>query len=115
MGEKLKAAIVGCGGIANWHVGRLKNYEDVELVGFYDIVKEKTENFANSAGSGKAYDCYIEMLDKSKPDILFVCVPPDQHGMIELEAIKRGIHLLVQKPITNDIAVAEKICNMATQ
>ena len=115
MGEKLKAALVGCGVIARWHVERLKDFEDVELVGFFDIVKEKTEEVAGLAGSGKAFGSYIEMLDESKPDVLFVCVPPDQHGMIELEAIKRGIHLSVQKPITNDIAVAEKICDMATQ
>jgi predicted dehydrogenase len=115
MSGKLKAAVVGCGVIAEWHVGRLKDMEDIELVGFYDILKQKTENIVKLAGSGKAFDCYISMLDESKPDILFVCVPPDQHGMIELEAIKRGIHLLVQKPISNDIAVADKICDMATQ
>ena len=115
MGEKLKAAVVGCGGISNWHFGRVKKYEDVEYVGFYDIVKEKAEKMAADAGEGKAFDCYISMLDEGKPDILYVCVPPDQHGKIELEAIKRGIHMMIDKPIATEIAVAEKICDQATQ
>ncbi|MCL2096757.1 MAG: Gfo/Idh/MocA family oxidoreductase [Oscillospiraceae bacterium] len=115
MSAKLKAAVVGCGGISNWHFSRVKDYEDVEYVGFYDIKKERAEKMADAAKQGKAFDCYISMLDESKPDILYVCVPPDQHGMIELEAIKRGIHMMIQKPIATDVAVAEKICDLATQ
>ena len=115
MSEKLKAAVVGCGGISNWHFGRVRNYEDVEYVGFYDIVKERAEKMAAAKGEGKAFDCLISMLDEGKPDILYVCVPPDQHGKIELEAIKRGIHMMIDKPIATDVAVAEKIYDMATQ
>jgi len=35
--------------------------------------------------------------------------------MIEFEAIKRGIHMLIQKPITTDIDLAVKICDLANQ
>ncbi|MCL2774084.1 MAG: Gfo/Idh/MocA family oxidoreductase [Oscillospiraceae bacterium] len=115
MSGKLKAAVVGCGGISNWHFSRVKNFEDVEYVGFYDIIKERAEHMAKAKGEGRAFDCYISMLDESKPDILYICVPPDQHGEIELEAIKRGIHMMIDKPISTSIAAAEKICDMATQ
>jgi predicted dehydrogenase len=115
MSGKLKAAVVGCGGISNWHFRRVKTFDDVEYVGFFDIVKSKAEKMAAEAGQGKAFDCYTSMLDESKPDILYICVPPDQHGEIELEAIKRGIHLMIQKPIATDVNIAEKICNQATQ
>ena len=115
MSGKLKAAVVGCGGISNWHFNRVKDFEDVEYVGFYDIIKKKAAKMAADCGQGKAFDCYTSMLDESKPDILYVCVPPDQHGTIEIEAIKRGIHMLVQKPISTDIAVADKIANLITQ
>jgi len=115
MAGKLKAAVVGCGGISNWHFKRVKDFKDVEYVGFYDIVKERAEKMAAEKGEGKAFDRYVSMLDEGKPDILYICVPPDQHGMIEYEAIARGIHLMVQKPISTDIAVAEKIGNLITQ
>ena len=77
---------------------------------------------AQKPGS-KAYDCYIEMYDDlcKKADaagekkVLYVCVPPDQHGEIEIEAIKRGIHMMIQKPIATDVAITEKICDLATQ
>jgi predicted dehydrogenase len=123
MSAKVKAVVVGCGGISGWHFGRVKNFEDVEYVGFYDIVKERAENMAKQKPGSKAYDCYIEMYDDlckaadkdGSKKVLYVCVPPDQHGDIELEAIKRGMHMMIDKPIATDIAITEKICDLATQ
>ena len=123
MSEKVKAAVIGCGGIANWHFSRTKDFEDIDFVGFYDIIKEKAETMAAQKPGSKAYDCYIDMYDDlyekagaaNAKKVLYVCLPPDQHGEAELQAIKRGIHLLVQKPIATDVATADKICDMATQ
>lgn len=123
MGEKVKAVVVGCGGISGWHFGRTKNFEDVEFVGFYDIVKARAENMAKQKPGSKAYDCFIEMFDDlckeadkdGSKKVLYVCVPPDQHGEIEIEAIKRGIHMMIDKPIATEVAIADKICNLATQ
>lgn len=121
--EKVKAVVVGCGGIANWHFSRTKNFEDIDFVGFYDIVKSKAENMASQKPGSKAYDCMIEMYDDlckkaeaaNEKKVVYVCVPPNQHGTIELEAIKRGIHMMIQKPISTDVAISEKICDLATQ
>lgn len=113
--DKVKVAVVGCGGISNWHFSRTKNFEDIEFVGFYDIIPERADRMVKEKGEGKRYDDLIKMYDEAKPDAVYVCVPPDQHGTIEIEAIKRGIHLLIQKPIATDVAIAEKICDLATQ
>lgn len=116
--DKVKVAFVGCGGIANWHfsrIGKKEMFPDVELVGYYDIVTARAEKMAAARGEGKVYTDLLKMYDDAKPDAVYVCVPPDQHGCIEMEAIKRGIHLLIQKPICTELSVAEKICDMATQ
>ncbi|GHU37744.1 hypothetical protein FACS1894105_10410 [Clostridia bacterium] len=115
MSGKLKIGVIGCGGISGWHLGRTKDFEDIEFVGFHDIVKSKAEAMVNIVKQGKAYDSAVELYDQGKPDAIYICVPPDQHGAIELEAVKRGIHFLVQKPIALDVAVAERICDLATQ
>jgi len=123
MSEKVKAVVVGCGGISGWHFSRTKDFEDIDFVGFYDIVKGRAENMAKQKPGSQAYDCYIDMYDAlcEKADaagekkVVYVCVPPDQHGDIEIQAIKRGIHMMVQKPIATDVATADKICDLATQ
>ena len=107
--DKVKIAIIGCGGIANWHLGRIKDFPDVEFVGFCDIIPERADAMVEKTGQGKRYDNFIEMFDEGKPDALYICVPPAEHGAIELEAIKRGIHLLIQKPISTDVNLAEAI------
>lgn len=107
--DKLKVAIIGCGGIAGWHLSRIKDFPDLEFVGFHDIIPERADAFVEKTKQGKRYDNFIEMYDVAKPDVLYVCVPPAEHGAIELEAAKRGIHMLIQKPISTDLNLATAI------
>ena len=111
--SKLRIAFVGTGGRSWTHIGRLVEFEDVELAGFMDIVPERAHEKCAKAGQGKAYESYVEMLDGAKPDVLYVCVSPSEHGMIEREAIARGIHLFVEKPMALDMALAQELCAAA--
>lgn len=111
--DKLKIAMVGCGGICDFHLSHLVLFDDVEFVGFMDIRPERALEKATKAGGGKVYDDYITMLEDAKPDALYICVPPDQHGFIELEAIKRGIPFLVEKPMALNMKLAYSIRNAA--
>lgn len=111
--DKVKVAFVGCGGICNFHLSHLVQFEDVTYVGFMDIRPERAAQKAAMAGGAKVYDDYITMLDEAKPDVLYICVPPDQHGFIEFEAIKRKIHFLVEKPMALDMKLATAIRDAA--
>src|SRR5674476_274942 len=111
--DKLKIAMVGCGGICDFHLSHLVLFDDVEFVGFMDIRPERALEKATKAGGGKVYDDYITMLEDAKPDALYICVPPDQHGFIELEAIKRGIPFLVEKPMALNMELAYSIRDAA--
>ena len=111
---KLKIALCGCGGRSMAHLPHLKDFDETELVGFYDIRPERAEEKQAYMGTGKVYYNGVEeMLDDCKPDALYVCVPPDQHGAIELAAIERGIHFFVEKPLALDMEMAEKIRDAA--
>jgi len=111
--EKIRAAFVGTGGRSCTHIDRLKDFPDVELVGFMDVIPARAIEKQARAGQGKAYESYIEMLEESRPDVLYVCVPPAEHGLIEREAIARGIHLFIEKPIALSMALAQEIGALA--
>jgi predicted dehydrogenase len=49
------------------------------------------------------------MLDDIKPDVIFIAVPPHQHGEIENAIIDLGIPFQVEKPMALDLGVAEQI------
>lgn len=105
-----KVAVIGCGGIGSYHLGHLVKFDDIELVGFCDMILSRAENFAEKAGKGKAYTDWKKMLDETKPDMVFVCIPPYCHGEIENGLIDRGIPFFVEKPVSLDPAVAKQIC-----
>jgi len=113
--KKTRVAFVGTGGRSWTHIERLKDFEDVELVGFMDVIPERAADKQARAGQGKAYESYLEMLDDSRPDVLYVCVPPAEHGFIEREAIARGIHLFVEKPMALSMELAEELHRLAQE
>lgn len=104
-----KIAVIGCGGIGTYHLGHLTEFKDIELAGFCDLIIERAQEFVEKAGSGKAYTDYKAMYDEIRPDMVFICIPPTQHGEIELETIKRGIPFFVEKPVALDLELAKKI------
>ena len=71
-----KLAMIGCGGIGNYHLGHFLKYDDIELAGFCDLIPEKAQAFVEKAGSGKAFTDWREMYDEIQPDMVFICIPP---------------------------------------
>ena len=103
-----KLAMIGCGGIGSYHLEHFLEYRDVELAGFCDLIPERAQAFAEKTG-GRAYTDFRRMYDEVQPDMVFICVPPTQHGDIELETIRRGIHMFVEKPVALDLNLARRI------
>lgn len=103
-----KLAIIGCGGIGSYHLEHFLKYDDVQLKGFCDIVPERAQALAQKAG-GMDFTSYTKMYDEIQPDMVFICIPPPAHGEIELETIRRGIHMFVEKPVALDLALARRI------
>ena len=111
--DKLRVVKIGCGGRNGAHFQKLCTFDDVEIVGFCDIIEERAEARAKAYGSGKVYTDYKVMLEELKPDVAFVAVPPHVHGEIEPELIKHKVHFMMEKPMALQYEVAEKICNDA--
>jgi len=112
--DKARIGIIGNGGIGSWHFSHLVEFDDVELVAFCDIIPERAENFKkNSGGTAQTFTCYKEMLNTVELDAVYVCVPPNCHGDIEMAIIEKGLPFLVEKPLALDMETAEKICSAA--
>ena len=103
--RKLKIGMIGCGGIAGTHAERLKSLEEVEMVAFADIVKEKASAFSKRYG-GRAYTDWREMLDKEPLDIVYICLPPFAHSDEVMVSAEKGIHIFIEKPIALDMNLA---------
>ncbi len=109
----LKVGVVGMGGIGNLHADCHKADELAELVAVCDLIKERADKAAERLGV-PAYYSLKEML-KAHPDldIVDVCTSGYENGSWHyeptMEALDAGKHVLVEKPISNEITEAREM------
>lgn len=100
MGEKLKYACVGAGGIADWkHLAGYSKISGVEIKAVCDPNIKAAEKLAEKYGIPGVFQDYKEMLEKTDLDFISVCTPNYLHAPVTVEALKKGIHVHCEKPI----------------
>jgi predicted dehydrogenase len=98
----VKVGFVGMGGIAKAHLSVLSKIPDVEIASVYDIDTARAEAAAGPLGA-KVFGSAAELVESGGIDALFICTPQFARDDTEVEAAKRGIHLLVEKPLGLDL------------
>ncbi len=110
--SKLKAAVIGVGGISNEHInGYIKN-PDVELYAFCDI-NEKQLRYMSEKYNIPEERCFLdkdEML-KALPeiDIVSVCTWNAAHAECTIAALNAGKDVICEKPMAMNTAEAEEM------
>jgi len=102
MKTKLRAGIIGCGGIANQkHMPSINQTGKAEMVAFCDIVEERATNAAKDFGTpdAKAYTDYKKLLEDNTLDMVYVLTPNKSHSYITIEALESGKHVMCEKPM----------------
>ena len=98
---KIRVGIIGVGNMGCGHAGNILagRTPDFELTAVADIDPERLKSFENKYNCGAVtFGSAAEMLDSGLVDACMVCVPHYGHPGIAMEAIKRGIHVMVEKP-----------------
>ncbi len=96
--QKIKMAVIGLFLGMN-HVRSIINCDEAELVAIYDL-KEKYRKEAQKLGVNFYVD-YCEMLDKEKLDGVVLAIPNNLHAPLSEECGKRGLSVLLEKPIAS--------------
>lgn len=102
MAKKVRVGFIGAGGIAGGlHLPGYQALSDVEIVAVADVNPSALASFAARAGVGAegCFTDYHEMLDKVKLDAISVCTPNEFHTQPTIDALSKGINVLVEKPV----------------
>jgi predicted dehydrogenase len=114
---KLKAGIVGCGGIADQkHFPALSLLKDeVDIVFFCDIIEERAVKAAQEFGvpGAKVSTDYNDLVKDSGIDVVYVLTPNVSHGPITCAALKAGKHVMCEKPMAISYAEGKKMADAA--
>ena len=100
MEPKIKVCLIGCGVISGNHIPSILRLKNVEIAALCDIdvpkAEERKKQFALSC---PIYEDYLQMLDEIRPDSVHILTPHYLHTEMTLEALKRDINVLLEKPV----------------
>ncbi|SDJ32775.1 Gfo/Idh/MocA family protein [Salimicrobium halophilum] len=109
----LKAAIIGCGSIAqNRHLIEYRNNEETEITAVCDIVEERAA-IAGQIYGAKTYTDYEDLLNKEEVDVVSVCLPNYLHAPVSIAALETGAHVLCEKPMATSSEEADRMIEAA--
>jgi predicted dehydrogenase len=105
----VRAAIIGCGKIADAHATALRRIPIATLAGVCDREPLMAGQLAERYGVGYSSGDVADMLQTARPDVVHITTPPQSHCALALQCLEAGSHVYVEKPFTLDTADAERL------
>jgi predicted dehydrogenase len=109
----LKAAIIGCGKIADSHASQIQRIEGCEIVGVCDreplMAQQLSERF-------RVRQCYTDvdrLLLDARPDVVHITTPPESHFHLAKISLDAGCNVYVEKPFTVNEREAQALIQLA--
>ena len=106
--SELTACVVGAGEMGRHHIDVLSAMDGVVLIG---VAEEDAEKLS-CVVRGRTIIGYKDaprMLEEQSPDFVVVAVPTSQHEAVALQCLDGGAHVLVEKPVTEDVEAALRV------
>ena len=96
----LKAAIVGCGKIADSHAAQMLRIKGCEIVGVCDREALMAQQLAERFPIRHHFNNVADLLKTARPDVVHITTPPESHFDLATQCMQAGCHVYVEKPFT---------------
>src|SRR6059036_3990626 len=94
----MRAALIGCGWIAGFHVSALKR-AGVDILAVCDRDEQKAAQLGARVVGARVFTDAEAMLAAIRADAVHVLTPPPSHAALAVKTAEAGAHILVEKPI----------------
>ena len=108
----LKVGVFGVGHLGKFHLNNWKEIEGVKLVGFFDPNDAQAKEVSETYGIRRYADA-DKLMDAC--DIVDIVAPTDHHYTICMQAIRKGKHVFVEKPLANTIEEGREIVKLVRE
>lgn len=107
--KNVKYGLIGAGGFGSFCIDVYSKIKNLEIVGVSDI------NFKNAEKIAKKYNIKNMNLDEllKETDIVHVATPPFTHYKLCMKALKKGCHVLCEKPLAINLKQAKNMIKLA--
>lgn len=113
MKKSLKTAIIGPGKVAHLHARALQNLPESEFFAVCGRNPEKTQDFAAQYGVQAFTD--IAAMGRAGVEAVLICTPHPFHREHAVQAMRAGMHVLVEKPLAASLADCDAIIETARE
>jgi len=101
----ISVALIGCGGMGNYHGPELVKLPNVTVAGTCDLIPEKAKALADKIGIDRYCTDFRALLPEV--DAVWVCTEPFNRTEIVTTAAQAGKHIFTEKPIARSLADAD--------
>lgn len=108
--NQLRVGVIGVGYLGRFHAQKWAALAGAELVGVADSDPARAEAVAAEVGSTPFPD-YRDLLNQV--NAVSVAVPTAHHHRVVRDCLEAGVHVLVEKPITQTVAEADDLIQLA--
>jgi len=110
--KEVRIGLIGCGGIARYHLGNLLDLPQAEVVGLADPSALSIDRLKEGFPQVRECDTfanYVRMLDSVDLDAVEILTPHTLHFEHIMESLRRGLHVLVEKPMVCTVEHAREV------
>jgi predicted dehydrogenase len=101
--SNITIGVIGAGLIGRKHLRKIAEHGDYELVGIADV---NVEHVSAEHPKTRVFADYRQLLDQARPQAVIIASPNQLHAETGIECARRGIHILIEKPVTETIETA---------
>ncbi len=110
--HKLRIGVIGVGGIGSAHCKGVGKIAEAELTAVADVDRKRAREIGKEYGVPH-YGSHQELIESGRCDLVVVGTPHPEHEKPALDAIKAGLHVLCEKPVTERVSTARKVVEAA--
>lgn len=112
--HKLRVCFIGAGGHSFRNVYPTFQYAPVDLLAVCDRNEERAAAYARQFGARKFYQDHQEMLERERPDAVFIVTSYHPDGRVQatdlaLDALAAGTHVWMEKPTAASVEEVERL------
>jgi predicted dehydrogenase/nucleoside-diphosphate-sugar epimerase len=106
-----RVGLIGAGNISEHHAYAIQDLPGCELLGFVDLDQDRAKAAAERHGV-RAFESLDALVDAGAT-VVHVLTPPSSHALVALRALELGCHVLIEKPLAEDIDDCRKVGELA--
>jgi len=108
--SRLPIGVIGVGALGRHHARHLAALPEAELVGIFDVDRPRARAIAAEHGT-RAFDDLDELL--GRVEAVSIAVPTIHHAEVGLHVLRRGIPVLMEKPLAGTLDEADALITLA--